>query len=67
MGGLNYVVTDFAGADTWHDADANAADRLGHFCRHSPRPLCVSGPLRECHHDVARCAAGHQLSSCPPS
>ena len=52
---------DFTSANTRHDANANAADGLGYFCRHSPRALCVSRSLRECHHDVARCFIGNQL------
>ena len=61
MGGLNYVVTVLQGAHPRHDADADAADRLGHLHRHGHGAPRLPGALRRLRDDAARPAARHQL------
>ena len=46
MGGLNYVVTVLQGAHARHDADAHAADRLGHLHRDRHGAAGLPGAVR---------------------
>ena len=61
MGGLNYVVTVLQGAHARHDADAHAADRLGHLHRHRHGAARLPGAVRRLRDDAVRPAARHQL------
>ena len=57
MGGLNYVVTVLQ-ALPGDDADALAAERLGHFRRHHPGAACLPGTVRRLCHDAVRPFSG---------
>ena len=46
MGGLNYVVTVLQGARPRHDADAHAADGLGHLHRDRHGAAGLPGAVR---------------------
>ena len=61
MGGLNYVVTVLQGAHARHDADAHAADRLGHLHRDRHGAARLPGAVRRLRDDAARPGARHQL------
>jgi hypothetical protein len=60
MGGLNYVVTVLQGARR-HDADAHAADDLGHLHRHRDGAAGLPRALRRRRDDAARPAHRHEL------
>ena len=61
MGGLNYVVTVLQGAHARDDADAHAADDLGHLHRDRHGAAGLPGPVGRRGDDAARPAARHQL------
>ena len=64
MGGLNYVVTVLQGAHARHDADAHAADRLGHLHRHRHGAARLPGAVRRLRDDAARPRCSAPASSC---
>ena len=64
MGGLNYVVTVLQGAHARHDADAHAADGVGHLHRHRPGAAGLPGAVRRLRDDAVRPACSAPASSC---